>query len=513
MHKLVWTVIFIVVAMVFTSCSSRMPKTHMDDKIEDEIDLQAEDHDLLEEDAMENLETEYNESSYLKGVPKEAQHEHRKVMVYFLNNEENKLEPEEQIIETTQSDQMLKEIVSCFIKGPQTKKLQPVVPREVKVEKVEYIENIAAVYLSKEFLDTEDLLIARAALVNTLVELDEINYVRIYVDGMELTDDGREDGQVLGLLTKYSNDLEQLEAEEFEAVSQGDVRQTKRELYFQDREKKFLLPEVRHFAVNKNKYIEAVVEELIKGPSKSDEGLYPTIPKGTRLLDVKLIEASDDNTSGGVELYFSNDLKSGFDSKINTENMMVGSLIYSLTGLSDVEWVKIFYQDENGEYIDKPIIAMKLEKNFSKKDLSWVLGRRIKVYFSDKKIMHLVPEYRAISGDCEEVATQIVNELIQGPSQDDHVDVIPPDISVGDINVRIKDRTAFVDLPLKLNPSRLGSAGETMALYAIVNSLTDPANTGDIRQVQFLVNGKKADCFGNMSLKDPFVRNPVLIKE
>ena len=52
-----------------------------------------------------------------------------------------------------------------------------------------------------------------------------------------------------------------------------------------------------------------------------------------------------------------------------------------------------------------------------------------------------------------------------------------------------------------------------MVLYSIVNSLTDPVNAENVKQVQFLVDGKYVEEFGNMSLAEPFVRNPALIKE
>ena len=65
---------------------------------------------------------------------------------------------------------------------------------------------------------------------------------------------------------------------------------------------------------------EAVVGELLKGPSLQDQGLYPTLPKGTQLLEAKYVEGSD--SSKGLELYFSDEFKTAYDSNINSEYMM-----------------------------------------------------------------------------------------------------------------------------------------------------------------------------------------------
>ncbi|HEY8362348.1 MAG TPA: GerMN domain-containing protein, partial [Tissierellaceae bacterium] len=173
----------------------------------------------------------------------------------------------------------------------------------------------------------------------------------------------------------------------------------------------------------------------------------------------------------------------------------------------------IYYQNENGEYVNTPVVSMGLNRRFDKDSLPFQLGKRIKIYFSDKDAMNLVPEYRVISRDSKDIVNEILNELIEGPSQEGHMAVIPSNISVGDIKAYVSGQTAFVNLPSKFNPSGLGSTGEIMALYAIVNSLTDPINTDNVRQIQFLVDGKVTNEFGHMSLADPFVRNPELIKE
>ena len=90
------------------------------------------------------------------------------------------------------------EVVEGLIRGPISKELQPVIPSKTKVLEIQQIDNIVNINLSHEFLDAEDLLVARTALVNTLTEQEKIKYVKINIDGKELTRDGTDGTESLG---------------------------------------------------------------------------------------------------------------------------------------------------------------------------------------------------------------------------------------------------------------------------------------------------------------------------
>lgn len=502
---IVITALSIALAGVPVSCGS-MPRSQIDENME----VQQSEGDEVENyfaNALKNARQDQNLSYLLEDIDVYSVD----ASLYFYNPETNRLEPEKRIINLNKTDQTLGVIINQFLQGPRVKNLQPVVAPGVTLKKAEKYGDIVGVYLSKEFLESEDITIARAALVNTVLEAQEAKYVKIYVEGDELTHNGKPDGQILGLLSKYPNDVEQVRLQEQKLISTGDIKYIKREIYFQDREKRFLVPEIRDIPISQGKYVEGIVGELLKGPARGNEGLYSTVPSGTQLVDVKYVD--DEDSSKGVELYFSKEFKSAFSKDVNSEALMVGSLVYSLMDLPQVDWIRIYYQDEGGQFINAPVMALTLNRRFDKDSLTFQLGKRIKVYFSDKDAMNLVPEYRVISNDSKDVANEILNELVEGPTQEGHMAVIPPDISVGDIRAYVSGKTAFVDLPSKFDASGLGSIGEILALYAIVNSLTDPLNTDNIRQIQFMVDGKMAYEFGHMSLADPFVRNPALIKE
>lgn len=431
--------------------------------------------------------------------------------LYFYDREKNELVPEERQIDVSGSELEAFTIVEKLIKGPSSQSLEGVIPIDTTIKKIEKSENIITVDLSSNFLEAENLLLARASLVNTITDLEGIKYVKIYIEGTELTLDGKKDGIALGLLSKYPNNLDEIAAMDAKLKQQSEVREVDCELFFTDCQRSYLLPEVRKITVINNQYARAIVEELLKGPSKNNSGLYPVFPTGIRLLDIKLIE--EDEEKDGLELYFSSEFQSvgkGSTQELTT----LGSLVYSLTGLPNVGWIKIFYQNEKGEYVDKPVGNISLSERLVKDDFSTLLGKRIKIYFTDKNLKTLKPQYRAIKKKEIRIATTIIEELADGPmNAPDSRQVIPDKVPTDKIRVWMEGRTAVVDLPYEFYEIQSKNNRGLISLYAIVNSLTEPTNTENIDQVLFLMDGKQIEHYNDMVISDPFVRNPALIEE
>ena len=201
-------------------------------------------------------------------------------LLYFFNREGNRLECEKRIVISAQADDYLKRVVEHLALGPKLKGLEPVIPKGVVVEKVAYHNKVVSVYLSKEFLKADDLLIARTALVNTILGAKpDAEYVKIYVDNGELTDNGKFNGRVLGLLNKYPDGLDEIKTREREkALGQG-ITHIYRELYFQDQDRKFLVPEIRPIVVKQGMVAEAVVGNCLKARPFRIRGYIQHCPK------------------------------------------------------------------------------------------------------------------------------------------------------------------------------------------------------------------------------------------
>lgn len=498
---------------------------------------------LIKKDAVDNSEGSAKLNSF--STKDDAQNEktgdspilRQNASLYFWDRENNRLVCESQNIITADSSSFVNEIIMALIGGPQSEDLQPVMPKGTKVIGVEQIDNIVTVNLSKKFLDAEDLLVARTALVNTLTEREGIKYVKINIDGQELTSGGTEGGQPLGVLSRTTNNINELIATQDHEASEDNVKEVNRELFFRDFRGRYLLSEVRPINVKNGGIARAIVEELIKGPVKTSQGLYPVMPQGTQLLDINLLDGKDED-SKIVALYFSKELKAPFidqgtsrgdnkkedpkelqdkaDQIRNRETIILSSIVYNLSGLNNIEGVKVFYQNKYGVYIDTPLYSIDLKRPLTTKDFPDKLGRKVKIYFADSTSTNLVPDYRAMSRENVQIAKTIIDELVLGPREDtEQMGVIPSEIAKGDIKVWMdEDNTrVMVDLPANLDGNKMGSAGALMTLYAIVNSLTDPVNTQNIKEVQFLVDGKIVKTFGNFEFSEPFIRNPAIIAE
>ncbi|NLI60020.1 MAG: GerMN domain-containing protein [Clostridiales bacterium] len=525
MKKIVWICITALLLSVFAGCvrTGRTPEG----LIKKETDKSADEEEFSSSLMQENSQDVKADDSSV------AQ---QSISLYFWNKENNRLVCESRNIMTLESNLSIDEIVMALIKGPESDDLQPVIPRDTRIINTDQSDNIVTVNLSEEFLKAEDLLVAYTALTNTLTERADVQFVKININGKELTGDGTPEGEPLGVLSRSTNNIDELLAEKNRQKEQDTIKEVNRELFFRDFRGRYLLSEVRTIKVKNKGIVRAIVEELIKGPVEQSEGLYSVIPQGTKLLETNLLDG-DEEDSKVVALYFSKEIKSPFEGdevsrgdknrgfqeiqdedgqNRDKEAIILSSIVYSLSDLNNVKGVKIFYEDKNGNYTDAPIYSVDLRKPLTTKDFPNKLGKKIKIYFANENATHLIADYRAMSRGNVQVAKTIIDELIGGPrANTEHKGVFPADISKGDIRVWMDEggSRVMVDLPTKLDGNKMGSTGALMALYAVVNSLTDPVNTSNVKEVKFLVDGQNVKTFGNLEFSEPFIRNPAIIKE
>lgn len=113
------------------------------------------------------------------------------VTLYFQNKETKELMPEGRMID---SKELLSDpyttLMKLLIEGPKNEKLQSVIPEKTSVVKTELKGDMVYVDLSKEFIDNhsggeeaENMTVY--SIVNTLTELNEVNSVKILINGRE----------------------------------------------------------------------------------------------------------------------------------------------------------------------------------------------------------------------------------------------------------------------------------------------------------------------------------------
>lgn len=189
--------------------------------------------------------------------------------VYYLNADENAL-IQETYPKTT-------------VEGALDKlKSHSVLPKEVKVEKWENDRGYLDIYFNAAYAKlskTKEVLV-RAAFVQTLVQVDNVNFVSFFVNDEALTDSN---GNVIGMMR--AEDFVQSTGSSIDSYQTTDLK-----LYFASKDGKSLSATKKNdVRYNVNTAIERlVVEQLLKGTSSSD--LQATVPKTTVILGVSVKE-------------------------------------------------------------------------------------------------------------------------------------------------------------------------------------------------------------------------------
>ncbi len=113
------------------------------------------------------------------------------ISLYFTNTENYVLMPEARVVDAKLLlENPYKALVEMLIAGPKSDKLKTNIPKETKVNNAELVGDMVKLDLSQEFLNNQvgDIEIASKSIyeiVDTLTELNEVNSVKILINGEE----------------------------------------------------------------------------------------------------------------------------------------------------------------------------------------------------------------------------------------------------------------------------------------------------------------------------------------
>ena len=113
------------------------------------------------------------------------------VTLYYQNKETKELMPEGRMVDSkTLLTDPYATLIGLLLEGPKNEKLQTVIPEGTRVIKTELKGDMVYLDLSKEFIDNhkggqeaENMTVY--AIVNTLTQLNEVNKVKILINGRE----------------------------------------------------------------------------------------------------------------------------------------------------------------------------------------------------------------------------------------------------------------------------------------------------------------------------------------
>lgn len=271
------------------------------------------------------------------------------------------------------------------------------------------------------------------------------------------------------------------------------------ELYFYNESATSIVAEERQIKYKDNQDLcESVVRELMNGPDNARHSRI--IEKNTKLLSVSDIE------TGRAVVNFSREFITGDNTK---DVLAVYAVVKSLCDIDTINSVKVVIEGKDISTSDGSIIGFLGNQDINlPTDTYTSETRSVTLYFPKKDSDKLIKELRAIKvTDQQPIARYIINELIKGPTSENAAAALSDETVL--LSVETSDNICFVNFKSSFIDRNSGSAEkEKMAIYSIVDSLTELES---IKRVQFLMDGKKVDSFGNINIGSMFGRDESII--
>lgn len=272
--------------------------------------------------------------------------------ISYLNKNETKLVTETHYLTSTDTKDMIVEVLTLLCSVPDNKELKATLTSGINIITYSYDGEQVIVSLGEKYkeLSRTTEVLTRAALVRSLTNIPEVNYVMLTVNGESLTDAS---GNVIGIMTSdmFVNNA----GAQVETVNSTVTLR----LYFANEEGDGLVAvnrELAHNADVSNVPMEKlVVEQLISGPVNGET--CPTISPDTKLVNITVRDNICYLTFDSAILTAVNNV---------TTDVTIYSIVNSLVELSNINKVQISVDgNKDGKFRDKYEASTVFERNLS----------------------------------------------------------------------------------------------------------------------------------------------------
>ena len=286
------------------------------------------------------------------GCSGNSEEEGTPIDISYLNKSETKLVKETHYLRSTDTREMIVEVLTLLCSMPDNKELKATLTSGINVINYSFDGEQITVSLGEKYKDlsrTTEVL-TRAALVRSLTAIPEVNYVVLTINGEPVTDGN---GNAIGIMTADMF-VDSAGTQQLDAVGTVTLR-----LYFANETGDGLVAinrNLEHNADISNVPMERVViEQIISGPV--NDASYPTINPATKILSVTVRD--------GI-CYINFD--SAFVTPVNnvTSDVAIYSIVNSLAELSNINKVQISIDGStDGKFRDKYELTTIFERNLS----------------------------------------------------------------------------------------------------------------------------------------------------
>lgn len=266
----------------------------------------------------------------LTSCRQEASENENVYQIYYISNSETKVEIHEHEMTADSRREQLNELIECLSAMPEKLEYKAPLAMGFQVLSVELKEGRVMLDVDAAYMDmpaTTEVLV-RAALVNTLTQIPDVDYVGITVEGGQLFDNA---GDLVGLMN-----AEQFIHNDGNEINTYELTRVK--LYFANESGDKLIAAYREKHYSTNTPLERfVLEELIAGPSGQVEGIYPSINPETKIMSIM--------TKDGI-CYVN--LDASFLTVVNnvSTDVAIYSIVNSLVELNNINKVQILINGE-----------------------------------------------------------------------------------------------------------------------------------------------------------------------
>ena len=217
--------------------------------------------------------------SLLAGCRKGKEPEEGESFICYVNTEDTALVKEKYEMKGEKAEEKVQNLLNAMQKEPDSIEYKSVFPEKLKIQDWTLSDKKLEIHFNSTYekLSAAKEVLLKAAVVQTLSQLSEVEYVCFFIENSPLTDNlGKEVGYM------RAEDFVQNTGSLLYSYQVGELK-----LYFANEQGNALITENISVRYNSNTSIEKlIVEQLLKGPSK--EGLYPVIPPETKVLGVSV---------------------------------------------------------------------------------------------------------------------------------------------------------------------------------------------------------------------------------
>jgi germination protein M len=431
----------------------------------------------------------------------------------FLSTDGNHLMTEirQVVVLPNQTDE--EAVIQALIKGPlDTRTMSRVLSTSIELVSVEKSGRVLNIELSANYTYYSELemLKVRAALANTLTSLFDIDYINVYVDGM----DPGYLGMPLGAFKPTTLDLSLLcdqIIQEQKRITDDDAYDERRIItfYVPDESGTFLIADPEEKAIEtvssgetvERNYLRTVMFGLMTGPRADLFG-------GFNLAVEPIVVLDDNNRRTALVI---------LKERPENEILAYGSLVYTITGfLCNISSVTIAIASDNTVgYV--PVTRVEglgeFENGmFTRADFVGLIGDYVTLYAPHETDYSLIRYTVAVPQSKRSDPEQLIKELFNARSLPERtVPPLPEGVGEEDVlSIKLCGPVAVVDLSSNFHKqcAELDEREEYLLVYSMVNTLTELA---EITSVQFTFDGFTRQKLNRIDVSGPLFRNFGLI--